>query len=330
MTPKTPAKPKSGPYPIVIENHPAGKRTDFLRALYQDATGGPLKVPFIVARGARNGPVLGITAAVHGNELNGIRIIQHVLNHLSLDEVSGALLCAPVVNVPAFTNGIRRFPDGQDLNHVFPGKVDGKPAHQYARAFAETFLPSIDFLVDLHTASEGRTNTLYARADLKLGETRRMALAFNPEIILHAQGSDGTLRSAARRRGIPGITVEAGNPSVLQGRMVYEGESGIINVMKSLGMLEGEVQSVREPVICRSSRWLRTVGGGILETHFKLRDTLSKRQLLAETHDPFGTVLNRYYAPYDGIVIGMAANPVAIPGTRFCHLGSFGDPGGEQ
>lgn len=320
-------KQKAGPYPIMIDNHPSGKRTDFWRALYQDATGGPLKVPFIVARGVRNGPVLGITAAVHGNELNGIKIIQHVLNHLDLESLSGALLCVPVVNVPAYTNGTRNFPDGQDLNHVFPGKTDGKPAHQYARAFTETFLPAIDFLVDLHTASEGRTNTLYVRADLKSADTRQMAFAFNPEIILHVEGSDGTLRYAARRRGVPGITVEAGNPSVLQGRMVFEGETGILNLMKSLGMLEGDPYYAREPVVCKSSRWLRTVGGGILETHFKLRDVLTRKQLIAETHDPFGTVLNRYYAPYDGIVIGMAANPVAIPGTRFCHLGNFGDPG---
>ncbi|MCB0322709.1 MAG: succinylglutamate desuccinylase/aspartoacylase family protein [Bdellovibrionales bacterium] len=320
-----PLKPKA----IEIRQCAPGERTNFFLPLYEDATGSPLQVPFIVARGKKKGPTVGITAAVHGNELNGIKIIQNVLEDLNLEELRGSVLCAPVVNVPGYNLGRRYFSDGVDLNNKFPGKPDGVPAEQYARAFTLTFLPACDYLIDIHTASEGRTNTLYVRADFESPLVRELALMVNPEIILHVRGGDGTLRSAARRRGIPAITLEAGNPSVLQGKMVFEGERGVKNILMHLGMMNGKVELRRTPVICQSSKWIRTTGGGILETKFRLLDRIEKKQLLAQTQDPFGNILQRYYAPSDGIVIGMAANPAAFPGTRFCHLGLVGEPSDE-
>ena len=152
-----------------------------------------------------------------------------------------------------------------------------------------------------------------------------MAFDFNPQIILHAKGGDGTLRAAARRRKVPAITVEAGNPAVIQGRMVYEGETGVLNVMRGLGMLEGDKRAFRDPVVCSSSRWVRSVTGGLLETRFKLGDRVEKGQILAVTRDPFGNKIDEYGAPLSGIVIGMSTNPSAGSGTRFCHLGSVGD-----
>ena len=311
-------------HPIVIEDYPLATRTDLYVRLFEDGLGNPLVVPFVLVRGAEPGPVLGISAAVHGNELNGVKIIHRLLADVDPNGFRGALLCAPVVNIPAYNAGRREFTDGNDLNHVFPGKANGPPAEQYARAFVLTFLPAINYLVDIHTASEGRTNTLYVRADLLSEETQGLALTTNPQIVLHAKGGDGTLRNAARQRNIPAVTMEVGNPSVFQGEMVSEGEHGVFNIMKKIGMLTGDPEMMRIPVICSSSSWLRTTGGGLLETRFQLLDHVKTGQLLAETYDPFGRVLQSYHAPHDGIVIGMSANPLAIPGTRFCHLGVIG------
>lgn len=317
------------PRPIRLEEQTPGTRTDLRLPVYQDALGRPLSAPFVVVRGRHPGPVLGISAAVHGDELNGIKIIRHVLEDLDPEELHGALLCAPVVNVPAFMARQRYFPeDNVDLNHVFPGKTEGTPSEQYARAFASTFLPPIDFLVDLHTASEGRINSFYVRADLHQEEARQLALLMEPEIILHGRSGDGTLRNAARVQGKPAITVEAGNPAVFQGRMALQGEVGIKNILAALQMVRGvdAPTSGRVPVICKSSRWLRTTGGGLLDTHFGLRDRITKKQLVAEIRDPFGALTASYKAPNDGIVIGMSKSPVAVPGTRYCHLGVVGEP----
>jgi predicted deacylase len=266
---------------------------------------------------------------VHGDELNGIKIIHHVLEQLDPADLHGAVVCAPVVNVPAFHVGQRRFPeDDRDLNHVFPGKREGTPSEQYARAFATTFLPALDYLVDIHTASEGRVNTFYVRADLHQEEARRLALSINPEIVLHSRSGDGTLRNAARIREVPAITLEAGNPSVFQGRMALQGELGIMNILADLHIVRGDPPQPidREPVICASSRWLRTTCGGLIHPSFGLGDRIEKRQPLAEVVDPFGHTTQSYHAPSAGVVIGMAKSPLAVPGTRYCHLGAVGEP----
>lgn len=301
--------------------YPKGEISKLWLPLYQDASGRPVDVPFILARGEQDGPTMGIASAVHGNELNGIRIIHNLMRYLDLSQLRGNVLCAPVVNIPAFNDGHRLFPDGADLNHVFPGKPDGTPAEQYARAFVGAFLPNIDYLVDIHTASVGRTNTMYVRADLTDKVSKEMAEAFNPEIVLQARGSDGTLRRNALRKGIPAITVEAGNPNVFQGRMATEGDLGVRNIMVELGFLQGEKLLRREPVFCETSIWLRTTGGGLLEPRFKLFDRIEKGVELAVALDLFGEKICDYRAPYDGIVIGMSANPVSVPGSRFCHFG---------
>lgn len=303
---------------------PAGERTDLYVKLWESGTGQPVLIPVTVARGAAPGPVLGITAAVHGNELNGIRIIHSLLGSLDLTGLRGTVLCAPIVNVPAFEHQQRMFFDGRDLNHYFPGREQGLPVEQYARAFERTFLPACDYHVDIHTASEGRVNTMYVRVDEEQPEARRLAELMNPEIVLHVRGGDGTLRHAAKVRGVHAITVEAGNPSTFQGRMVYEGEAGIGNILVGLDMCDGELAMDRTPVYCRRSQWLRTTTGGLLETHFKLGEWVEKRQILARTLDPFGYALQEYRAPRDGVVIGMARNPLAVPGTRYCHLGTVG------
>jgi hypothetical protein len=241
----------------------------------------------------------------------------------------GSLVCAPVANVPAFQAGQRRFPeDNLDLNHVFPGKADGKPSEQYAKAFLTTFMTPCDYLIDVHTASEGRINSFYVRADLHQEEAREMALLMDPQIILHGRSGDGTLRNAARVRGIPSITVEAGNPMVFQGRMVLEGEQGILNILSHLRVIRGEEirQEGSPPVLCKSSKWLRVRSGGFLETQFSLCDVVKRKQVLAEVSDPFGHPVESYTAPSEGVVIGMSRSPVVVPGTRFCHLGAVGEP----
>jgi predicted deacylase len=323
------AKTGLGPRPIRLEDHRAGSRTDLRVPLYLDALSTPVAAPLVVVRGRHPGPVVGISAAIHGDELNGIKIIHHVLEHADPQEMHGSLLCAPVANVLAFQAGQRAFPeDNRDLNHVFPGKRDGTPSEQYAKAFVTTFLAPCDYLIDIHTASEGRINSLYVRADLHQPRAREMALLMDPEIILHGRSGDGTLRNAARVRGVPAITVEAGNPMVFQGRMALEGEQGIFNILIHLGVTRG--QAIRRegppPVVCKSSKWLRTRSGGLLDTRFKLRDTLRRRQVIAEITDPFGYTVETYSAPFDGIVIGMSRSPVAVPGTRYCHLGVVGEP----
>ena len=158
-----------------------------------DTFGVPISIPLIVAKGVEDGPTLGLTAAIHGNELNGIPVIQRVIKDLDVEHLRGTLIGVPGVNVLSLTRRKRRFIDGTDLNHIMPGKKNGNVSQVYAWRFFERVVRNFDYMIDLHTASNGRINSYYIRADMSDEITAKMALLQNPEIIVHNPPSDGTL-----------------------------------------------------------------------------------------------------------------------------------------
>ena len=178
--------------------------------------GQPVQVPIIVARGHQDGKVLGLTAAVHGNELNGIPVIQRIFGEIDINELKGVIVGVPVVNVPSLHRKKRRFIDGTDLNHIMPGKANGTVSQVYAHRVVTRIIHQFDYLIDLHTASFGRINSYYIRADMSDLVVNDMARLQNAQIIVHNPPSDGTLRGTANEMNIPAITLEVGNPNTFQ------------------------------------------------------------------------------------------------------------------
>ncbi len=290
--------------------------------LISDGFGSPINVPLMVARGVGEGPILGVTAAVHGNELNGISVIQRLFNEVDPKELRGTIVGVPVVNIPAFIRKKRRFNDGVDLNHIMPGKKNGNVSQVYAYRFVEKIIKHFDFLLDLHTASTGRINCYYIRADMSQKIVKKMALLQNADIIVHNPPSDGTLRGAADDLNIPAITLEVGNPSTFQKRLIRSGVEGVHNVLCHLDMVDDEpIENDKDTVLCISSKWLYTDTGGLLTINVELRQLLKKGDKIAELRDIFGIKIKEYYAPEDGIVIGKSISPVNQTGGRIIHLG---------
>jgi len=305
-----------------LEDTPKGSLKYYFLKIVNDGFGNAISIPLIVARGAEPGPTLGLTAAVHGNELNGIPVIQRLFTEIDVAELKGTIIGAPVVNVPSFMRKKRRFNDGVDLNHIMPGKPDGNLSQIYAYRFIERLVKHFDFLMDLHTASFGRINSYYIRADMDHSATKELALLQNAEIIVHNPPSDGTLRGAADELGIPAITLEVGNPSIYQKRLIRSGIAGIHNVLCHLNMIEDEIEVVdQETVICNKSYWLYTDEGGLLHIQSKLLDQLETGQNIGHIRDVFGRKTKDYFAPEAGIVIGKSISPVNQSGGRILHLG---------
>ena len=307
---------------IDIQVTPKGEIRHYWLKLISNGFGFPIHVPVMVARGIGDGPILGVTAAVHGNELNGISVIQRLFNEVDAMELRGTIVGIPVVNIPAFIRKKRRFNDGVDLNHIMPGKKDGNVSQVYAYRFVDRILKTFDFLLDLHTASTGRINSYYIRADMDQPIVRKMALLQNADIIVHNPPSDGTLRGAADDLNIPAITLEVGNPSTFQKRLIRSGVDGVHNVLCHLDMVDDEIVEIdRNTVICQSSKWIYTDTGGLLTVNAELRQLLKKGEKIAELRNVFGKKIKEYYAPEDGIVIGKSVSPVNQTGGRILHLG---------
>jgi len=291
-----------------------------------DGMGLPVYVPVIVARGKKEGPTLGLTAALHGNEINGIPVIQRLFREINLDELRGTVVGVLVVNVPSLLRKERLFIDGTDLNHIMPGRADGNVSQVYAYRVVNRIVRYFDYLIDLHTASSGRINSYYIRADMEDSITRQMALLQNAQIIVHNPPHDGTLRGAANALGIPAITLEVGNPHIFQRGLIRDGLTGIHNMLAYLGFLEEEIEKDSElPVICKSSYWLYSDTGGIMTVHPKLVDRVAVGETVASIRDVFGTMKKEYKAEDAGVVVGKSVDPINQTGGRILHLGLIAD-----
>ena len=290
--------------------------------IVSNGIGQPIFVPVMVAKGRKEGSVLGLTAVVHGNELNGMSVIQRFFSSLELDKLSGAVVGIPVLNVPSILVNERHFIDGSDLNRIMPGKEDGNRSQVYAHRILNRVIKHFDFLLDLHTASFGRINSFYIRADLSSKMAYKLARIQNPQIILNAPPKDGTLRGAAADLGIDAITIEVGDPDKLQKGMIRSGLSGVYNTLALLKMYETEIEEdVDDPVVCKRSYWIYNDKGGIVQVHTKLTQKINKGDRIATVRNVFGEVLKDYFAPEDGVVIGQSVNPVGQTGSRLIHLG---------
>jgi len=292
--------------------------------------GQPILIPVIVIQGAREGKTLGLTAAIHGNELNGVAIIHEMTKSVDPANLKGRVVAIPGINAMSIQLDERRFVDGEDLNRTFPGKEHGSESEQYVYKIKERLLPAFNFLIDMHTASFGRENVMYARADSSNDTILKLAELQEPDIILNSKGPSfgassseaETLRAQAGLLGIPGITVEYGNPQVIQKDLVERGLKGIRNTLKWLNMYNGAIEKgMVQPIYCKKSYWIYMDDGGFLDVVVELKQIVKKKDKIAIVKNAFGEVIKEYYAPEDGVIIGKSSNPSNMSGGRIIHLG---------
>ena len=290
--------------------------------LTEDGAGFPIMVPILVARGRRDGPTLGIVAGVHGDEINGIPVIHKLFENIEPRSLAGTVIAAPVVNIPGFDRQQRRFIEDVDLNQIMPGKDNGSASDIYAHRLIQRLVRNFDYMIDLHTASRGRVNTLYARADLEDPMSAQMAHRLRPQIILHSPARDKSVRGEASDLGIPSVTLEVGNPQQFQAEYIRSSVRGVRAVMGLLNISKARnAVENKEPILCRKSFWTYTDHGGLLRVVPRLCERVEKGELLATLTNVFGDVLREYKAPVDGVIIGKAINPVGHTGARIAHIG---------
>lgn len=314
-----------------LESMPSGVVTRCWVEIAHNGLGEAERVPVLVARGGKPGPVVGLTAAVHGNELNGIPVLHRLFDRVDCAVLRGTIVGVPVVNVPGFHAGRRRFVDDQDLNHLFPGRPDGSVSDVWVHRLLDRVIRHVDVILDLHTASFGRVNCLYVRADMSDPTTARMAFLQRPQIIVHNPANDRTLRGSAAALGIPAITVEIGDPHRFQERYIRGTIQGIRAVLMELGLVpKRPLAHGPPPVVCASSSWVHTDAGGLLTVLPSVTDAVRQGEVIGRLVDVFGGLVQEYRAPHDGVVIGHSVDPVARTGARLVHLGRVASPSDDR
>ncbi|MEQ9450989.1 MAG: succinylglutamate desuccinylase/aspartoacylase family protein [Pseudomonadales bacterium] len=303
---------------------PPGTRTHFQLRSSEDFLTGEITTWGEVLHGAEPGPVLCLTAGIHGDELNGIEIVRRVLENTDVKRLRGVLVGVPIVNAFGFVNQSRYLPDRRDLNRYFPGRVTGSMASRIAWELWSNVIVHCTHLIDLHTGSQNRTNLPQIRGDINVEAVKDMARAFDAPLVIHNPGVGGTLRSAATRRGIPAILYEAGETLRFQADEIERGALGIRNVMGALGMRRGRAANLGAQQVYTRTRWLRADRGGILHLKLKLGDTVKAGERIGEISDPLRRTRAEFFSSHEGWVIGLSLLPMVTPGMAVVHLGVSG------
>ncbi len=290
-----------------------------LPGLHSDTS---VSMPVHVIHGRRDGPTLFLSAAVHGDEINGVEIIRRILSLSSIKRLKGTLLAIPIVNVFGFDGHSRYLPDRRDLNRNFPGREQGTLAGRLAHIFMTEIVARSDIGIDLHTAAIHRDNFPQIRADLKDAQLNVLARAFSSPVLLHSAPPDGSLRASAANASVPVMVYEAGEALRFDEVSIRVAVSGILNVMRELGMLQKpKRKNIKPAVLLRSSVWVRATKSGILRAQVKLGDMVSKGDTLGFISDPVGQTDDIVEAVSDGIIIGRTNIPLVYEGEALFHIG---------
>lgn len=288
-----------------------------------------LPIPVHVQRGKRAGPTLFISAAIHGDELNGIEIVARLLKSKALKSLRGTLITVPMVNVYGVLNQSRYLPDRRDLNRSFPGSAKGSLAGRIANLFVNEIVAKCQFGIDLHTGAIHRSNLPQIRGDFSDETTLRMAKAFGMPVMLNTDIREGSLRQCAADMGVNVILYEAGEALRYDELSIRAGLKGIINVLREVGMLNKRKSSKDhniEPIIAKQSGWVRASESGLVNHVSQLGDHVQKGDVLATISDPYGEELSRILAPAQGVVIGKQNIPLTQTGEAMYHIAYFKQP----
>jgi predicted deacylase len=309
------------PFVLFEKSITPGEKRELRWTAGESFAGSNVATPLVVAHGVLPGPVLCMTAAVHGDELNGIEVVRRVLNDIDPQQLTGTVIGMPIVNLMGFSRSSRYLPDRRDLNRYFPGTLYGSAASRIAYRLFKQVVVHCDALVDFHTGSFDRANLPQVRGDLTIPSVLEFTRGFGATPVLHSPGSRGMLRLAATDHGIPAVTFEVGAPLRLEPEQIEFAVQAIVTLGHKMGMTRSFRMWSEPQATFYESKWVRVDSGGMLFSSVALGDRIREGQHLGKVVDPIRNQETPILSPFRGRVIGMALNQVVLPGFAAYHVG---------
>lgn len=279
-------------------------------------------LPVVVFHGVKPGPRLWLSGAIHGDEVNGVRIIQEIIEGINPQELHGTLVAIPIVNVFGFLNQSRYFPDRRDLNRCFPGSLKGSLASRLAHQFMTEIISQCTHGIDFHTGSHGRTNMPQIRIDFSHKAAMEMAKSFRAPVVLHSEFKKGSLRWAMAQTEKPYILFEAGEANRFDEISIQSGVEGTFRVMKHLKMLKNYTPTTKShpSILSEDSRWHRASKSGILHLYKKVGERVKYGEKVAEISNIYGNKKVYIKSHTEGIIIGLNLNSIVHQGDAVAHI----------
>ncbi|RZS99408.1 succinylglutamate desuccinylase/aspartoacylase family protein [Aquimarina brevivitae] len=286
-------------------------------------TSTKIEIPVIIERSKKPGPTILITAGVHGDEINGVEIVRQIIAKKINKPAKGSIICIPVLNVFGFLSMDRAFPDGRDLNRVFPGTKNGSLASRFAYQFVNEILPAAEFCLDFHTGGASRFNAPHIRVAPNDEKLIEYAKVFNAPFILYSKNLDGSYRSTCAKRNIDILLFEGGKSQSSSKEIAREGVEGTMRILSHLGMLNKQFEPPiphADSIIIRNSQWLRAKYSGLLHVKIPISKHVEKGEVLATITDPYGSKRHVVKSPVEGYVINVNESPIVYKGDAIFRI----------
>lgn len=297
-----------------------GERTVITVDVAKLHTRNSLRIPVIIERAKEEGPVLLLMAGVHGDEINGVAIVRDIIRKKLNKPIKGTIICIPVFNVFGYLNKKREFPDGRDLNRMFPGSAKGSLASQFAYKFTKEIAPLVDYVIDFHTGGAGRENFSNVRCVFKEDDTFELAKIFGAPFIVNSKCISKSIRETLTKMGKTILLFEGGKSLEYNDAVVDCGVQGALNIMKHLGMQEGDPIIETTPVVVEKSKWIRAPFSGLFQSMVKNGTQVKKRAVIGSISDPYGEFERNVLAPFDCSVFGVNTSPIVYKGDAIFHV----------
>jgi predicted deacylase len=292
-------------------------------------------IPISVINGSKPGPVLALTAGVHGQEYTSIIALQRVLKTIDPRTITGTLILVHVANMPSFLGRTIYYSpvDGKNLNRVFPGKPDGTLSERIAHTITREVIERATHVMDLHCGDGNESLRPYTYW-ITTGkpevaeEGRKMALAFGMDHIVVDRERPGDpaasvyLSNTGVTRGKPALTTESGGMAVTDEESIARIERGIAGVMKHLGMRSTGPDPVANPIMLGRSEVLRSGTTGIFYPAVERGHTVAKGTLIGRITDFHGRVIEEVRSPFAGEILYVIGTPPISKGEPVAMVGS--------
>lgn len=289
-------------------------------------THSKVEVPIIVSRGKLPGPCLLLIGGIHGDETNGVEIVRQIISSALNKPQKGTVICIPLLNVFGFLNQKREFPDGRDLNRMFPGSNTGSLASKFAYHLMSKVIPKVDYCIDYHTGGAQRFNYSQVRIDDKDEETLELAKVFGSPYIVYSKSKEKTFRKTMVDLGKKVLLFEGGKSLSLDKNVTKIGVQGAVNVMHYLGMRDFSTKILNPapetpPIIIKNSKWIRAKYSGMYRSYINVGQKAEKGIILGSISDPYGDFERVFKNNQEGYILNSNHSPIVIQGDALLHIG---------
>lgn len=288
-----------------------------------------LKIPVIIERSKTDGPVILFSAGIHGDEINGVEIVRRILiEKINIPKI-GTIICIPIINMFGFINKSRDFPDGRDLNRVFPGSKTGSLASRFASHILTEIMPCVDYAIDFHAGGASRFNAPQIRIVPQNEDLKHLADIFNAPFTLYSKNIAGSFRNASEKMNIKMLLFEGGKSLDINKDIAILGVEGSKRFLNHFGMLDKAhivTEAPLKTIYIHKSGWLRAKCSGLFHDNNLVGTYVDKGCVLGTITDPFGKFVQKVKAPVAGYIINANLSPIVYEGDAVYHISNiFGE-----